>query len=388
MQKANVSFWEFENSHVTTSGAHVVPTLKNDGKLRKGCIDEAPVVVSVLKLTTALARSGATLAPDQRTGFWRSLAAYARIREACLWSGNELHAQPHLLRTLRDSSRTALAGDLGQAMTWLYATEKLKMSAVVDFGAGCGLLAAPIPGPKAFDKRPDFMAARGALTSIVLLESKGMILEQASDASWRSGLEDGLEQTAAGAKWLKSHGSAAVVANKYAITFGLVEKGPSLAVVVDPPEEPGVELETNQRLALLRHHVANWAVAAGEFELAAALVDSEKARESIRLVDSLPEDERFGVPLRLGMRSRNLPWFCYGGPIHFISSDLIRAVAENSLEGALSAIATFNDRSRPRMKALSAPETVEHTDDDEIVALPDGTGAEWWPSGSEIEGPG
>lgn len=247
MEKGTVSFWEFENSHVTTSGARVVPRPKNGGKLRKGCLGMVPVVVNTLKLTMALARSGATLAPDQRTGFWRALGAYARIREACLWHGDELRARPHLLQTLRDSSRTALAGDLGQAMTWLYATEKLKMSAVVDFGVGCGLLATPVPGPKTFNKRPDFMAAKGALTAVILLESKGMILEQASDTSWRGGLADGLEQTAAGCDWLKLHGSATVVANKYAVSFALVEKGPSLAVVVDPPEDTGTELDACDR---------------------------------------------------------------------------------------------------------------------------------------------
>lgn len=387
MPKASVSFWEFENSHVIKSGAHVVPTLKSDGRFRKGCLGEIPVVVSRLKLVMALARSGATLAPDQRTGFWRALAAYARIREACLWSGNELHAQPHLLNTLRDSSRTALAGDLGQAMTWLYATEELKMCAVVDFGVGCRLLAAPIPGPKAFNKRPDFMAAKGALTKIVLLESKGMILKQANDASWRSGLEDGLSQTTEGTNWLKSHGSAAVVANKYAVSFGLVEKGPSLAVVVDPPGESGRELDAIQQLDLLRHHTANWALAAGEFELAAALVDPEQGSERRRLVNLMPEVEQRGITVKLGVRSRIPPWLWYGAPIHFISSDLIRAVADNSLEGALEAIAAFNNRSSLTVEAPSTSEAVGNTEDDGVVVLPDGTGAEWSPYDSEMEGP-
>lgn len=387
VQKGTVGFWEFENSHVTTRGARVVPRTTNSGKLRKGCLREVPVAVSALKLTMALARSGATLAPDQRTGFWRALAAYARIREACLWQGNELRARPHLLQTLRDSSRTALAGDLGQAMTWLYATEKLKMSAVVDFGVGCGLLAAPVPGPKTFNKRPDFMASKGALTDVVLLESKGMILRQASDTSWRGGLVDGLEQTAAGCDWLKRHGSAAVVANKYAVSFGLVEQGPSLAVVVDPPEETGPELDAPRQLALLRHHVASWALAAGEFELAAVLVAPEQTRERMRLVESLPESDRHGVAVKLGIQSRRLPLLRNVGPVHLISSDLIRAVAQNNLEGALGAIAAFNDGLRADVSTRRTPETVGRPDDDGLVALPDGTGAEWWPGGT-IEEPG
>lgn len=388
MEKGTVGFWEFQNAHVTTSGARVVPRLKSGGKLRKGCLGVDPIVVHALKLTMALARSGATLAPDQRTGFWRAMAAYARIREACLWKGNELRAQPHLLQTLRDSSRTALAGDLGQAMTWLYATEKLKMSAVVDFGVGCGLLAAPVPGPKTFNKRPDFMAATGALTNVVLLESKGMILEEASNTSWRGGLVDGLEQTTAGSDWLALHGSAALVTNKYAVSFGLVEKGPSLAVVVDPPEETGPQLDPLKKLVLLRHHAASWALAAGEFELAAALVAPEQTRERLRLVESLPEDERHGVAVKLGIQSRRVPRFWNVGPVHLISSDLIRAIAENNLEGALGAIAAFNERPGADVMTRRIPETVDRMDDYGFVALPDGTGAEWWPIGGMMEGPG
>ncbi|KRA54560.1 hypothetical protein ASD77_08195 [Pseudoxanthomonas sp. Root65] len=272
-------------------------------------------------------------------------------------------------------------------MTWLYATEGLKMSAVVDFGAGCGMLKAPIPGPKAFNKRPDFMAAKGTFKNVVLLESKGMILKQSSDVSWRSGLAHGLEQTAAGTSWLKSHGAAAVVANEYAVTFGLVENGPSLAVVVDPSEEPGLELGDIEKLALLRHHTANWALAAGQFELAVALVDPEQTRGSIQLVDAMPEVEWRGLTVKLGVQVRSLPWPWYRGPTHFISSNLIRAVARNNLDAALAAIAAFNDSSKPKMKALSTPEAVVPSDDDEIVTLPDGTGAGWWLFDSEIEGP-
>ena len=42
-----------------------------------------------------------------------------------------------LIGHLRDSTRTALAGDLGQAFTWLLAVEHFKNTAVVDFGRGC-----------------------------------------------------------------------------------------------------------------------------------------------------------------------------------------------------------------------------------------------------------
>ncbi|WP_146165859.1 hypothetical protein [Stenotrophomonas panacihumi] len=343
--------------------------------------------MNALKLTMALARSGATLAPNQRTGFWRALSAYARVREACLWQGNELRAQPHLLQTLRDSSRTALAGDLGQAMTWLYATEKLKMSAVVDFGVGCGLLAAPVPAPKAFNKRPDFMAATGALKDVVLLESKGMILEHASGTSWRSGLADGLEQTTAGVDWLNLHGSTAVVANKYAVSFGLVEKGPSLAVVVDPPAKTGTELDAPKQLALLRHHAASWALAAGEFELAAALVDPEQTRERMQLVELLPEVGRHGVAVKVGLQSRRERWYEHVRPVHFISSDLIRAVARNDLEGALAAIAAFNSRPGTSANTREMFGIVDRTEEEGFVALPDGTAAEWWPVDGMIRGP-
>lgn len=383
MKKGVVTFWEYDRTHVNTMRAHVLPSAAGSGRLRKGCLNSSDVVVGDLKLSVALARSGATLAPDKRVGFWRAMAAYARVREACLWQGNELRARPHLLATLRDSSRTALAGDLGQAITWLYATEKLKMSAVVDFGTGCGLLSTPAPAPKSFNKRPDFMASKGPIKNIVLLESKGVIVKQASDVSWRSDLVEGLGQTAAGAGWLSSHGSSAIVMNKYAIGFGLVETGPSVAVVVDPPERADSSIGDDMSLAFLRNHVSNWALAAGQFRLAVALERPGATREKHDRVDQLHDVEVQGKRMKGGRYSGVHPPFCPVGPIHLISTDLIHAIARDDLDGALDAISSFNT-------PLTGGDSIElepQGDEAELIEdgpfgrrsflLPDGTGATW-----------
>lgn len=54
----------------------------------------------------------------------------------------------------------------------------------------------------------------------------------------------------------------------------------------------------------------------------------------------------------------------------------------------MPAIAAFNDELGADFRTRSKPKTVDRTDDDGFVALPDGTGAEWWPADGMIEGPG
>jgi hypothetical protein len=172
---AQLDVWEFASSHVRKRKTHVVPGWTPAGNFRSGIVAKHRLTVAPTKMMAALARSGATLSPDATVGFWRGAGAVARFQESCAKSGVNMIATPGLLDHLRDSTRTALAGDLGQAFAWLLALEHFNNAAVVDFGRGCTLLNPPVPRPISSDSRPDFMALAAPSSKIALFESKGTI---------------------------------------------------------------------------------------------------------------------------------------------------------------------------------------------------------------------
>lgn len=351
--KAELDVWEFESAHVTTPRTHVVPGLTAAGKLRKGIKHRHRLEVGPVKMMAALARSGATLSPDATVGFWRAAGAAARFQEACTRSGRNMLATAGLIGHLRDSTRTALAGDLGQAFTWLLAVEHFKNTAVVDFGRGCSLLSPAVPGPGLGDQRPDFMASSVPWTKIALFESKGTIQTSLDEVQWRDGLAGGLDQTSSGDRWLTAHGQAGVVSQQLAVSFALVEQPCSAAAFADPEDPTPGELPASSRLALVRAHFGAWAAAGGGVALAERLWHPEVAASVLEeSIAPLPTVVLRNRPMRLlmpdeplgGLPALRFPFFpypLYAPTLHLVDEAVLQAVATGELDLIAESIDAF-----------------------------------------------
>jgi len=303
-------------------------------------------------MMAALARSGATLSPDATVGFWRAAGAAARFQEACTRSGRTMVATAGLIGHLRDSTRTALAGDLGQAFTWLLAVEHFKNTAVVDFGRGCSLLSPAVPRPGLGDKRPDFMASSVPWTKIALFESKGTIQTSLDEVQWRDGLAGGLAQTSSGDTWLTAHGQAGVVSQQLAVSFALVEQPGSAAAFADPEDPTPGELPASSRLALVRAHFGAWAAAGGGVALAERLWRSEVAASIIEeSIAPLPTVVLRNRRMRLlmpdelpaGPPALWFPFFPYSqcATLHLVDEAVLQAVATGELNLIAESIDAF-----------------------------------------------
>lgn len=340
---ATLDVWEFYSTHVATPHTKVVPGVTASGALRKGIKARHSLKVGPLKMTAALARSGATLSPNEAAGFWRALGAVARFQEACTISNGQMMATAGLLDLLRDSTRTALAGDLGQAFSWLLAIEHFKNSAVVDFGRGCSLLSPGVPSPGLNVSRPDFMASSAPWAKISLFESKGTIRTSLDDVDWRDGLVGGLAQTKSGATWLANHNYAGAVSQQLAVVFALIEGSSSAAAFADPEDSTPDELPASTRLALVRAHFGAWAAAGGSLDLAADLwnptVESSSLRERIEWLEEVSFRER--PMLLIPETPPGLSLSPFGPTLHLVDAAALRALGAGDLSEVSECIETF-----------------------------------------------
>lgn len=376
--KATLDVWEFDSAHVTTPGTHVVPGLTLGGKLKKGIKNRHRVDVGPVEMMAALARSGATLSPNATVGFWRAAGAAARFQEACRRSGGDMLATAGLIGHLRDSTRTSLAGDLGQAFTWLLAVQHFNNTAVVDFGRGCSLLSPAVPGPGHGNQRPDFMASPVPWTKIALFESKGTIMERLGKVKWRDGLAEGLDQTSSGDKWLSNHGQAGLVSQELAVYFALVEQSGSAAAFADPEDPTPGELPVSSRLALVRAHFGAWAAAGGGVALAERLWHPEVAVSVLEeRTAPLPTVMLRNRPMRLlmpdglpgGPLARRFP-FLLGLPcaptLHLIDEAVLRAVVLGEIDQIAESVDGFR-------RAFEQPGGDDAEDAGERATFADGT---------------
>lgn len=353
--------WEFEESQVLAPLAHVVPGITKTGRPRAGGKGRRRLHLSPCMLAVGLARSGATLAPNEPVGFWRAQAAFARVQEACIEFRGELRATPDPLHLLRDSTRTGLAGELGQAITWLFAVCELKLPHIMDFGRACSQVL-NIPSPGANDTRPDYLAA--SRNAAVILESKGMIHLHTDNTQWKPSLRTGLLQTNAGSDWISRHGCSIPVSNEYAVAFALVEKDRSEVAFVDPQIHDG-SLSNRHAQRFMRGHIAAWAASSGLMPLAVLL----NALGDDRLMFDHGMDERSVAGRRMYASPRRLPVNEDYSMESLIDADLLDATLAGDGERALEAIRGF----QRGLRGVGPRSMQVWREFPNFVALPDGT---------------
>jgi hypothetical protein len=290
------------------------------------------------------------------------MGATGRFQEACERQGHALHATPDITLTLRDSSRTALAGDLGQAITWLLAIDHFKNNAVVDFGRGCQIISKSCPVPGSSNTRPDFMASAAAAPwgCVSLFESKGTITKKIKNSGWCTDIKNGLAQTLAGEMWLSNNGHKGIVSKKLSVAFALAEEEPSKIVFADPEEQVHQPLTRDTQIALIRNHFGAWASAGGALELAEAMYTGVTGTELLRLIDDLPtimfRDRRMKVALP-GIAMRFHP--CFPG-FHAADEVILRDLSEENLDGLASSVESFRNlmmRTKDQYQTLFADGT-------------------------------
>lgn len=330
---------EYESAHASTRHSHLLPGLWPSGKMRKGSIAVHDISVTPGKIIGAFARSGATLCSNSTIGFWRAAGATARFQEAVRRVKTEVRASENLIASLRDSTRTALSGELGQAMTWLLAIDHFCSSSVIDFGNGCTQLGVVSPGPE--DMRPDFMASIIPFFGVALFESKGSIINSTSKFRWAPDIKYGLTQTGAGRDWLAVHGIPGYVSRELSVSFALSETDASTIVFADPDEPQVKPLTDSQKLAFLRSHFAAWATAGGALNLARALYGDRSGSDIIKMVNDLPRIERGGRGMLVASVDTRIDYLTLGRISHGADEGVLRAVAEGNLDSYVEELRKF-----------------------------------------------
>lgn len=350
----SLDLWEIRSAQVRRPKTHVVPAAGRSG-VRCHALSVSPVA-----LAAAIARSSVTRAPDVLTGLWRFVSAFAALQAGVEERAGRLHARSGLTADLRDSTRTAWSGAVGQGLCWHAALTHFRNGQVIDFGAGCAKLLPPVPPPAPNDKRPDFMATADGFRSLSLFESKGMTATSRAAISWKADLRAALLQTAAGRARLKANGHGGAVTHEFATAFALLEQDPSFATYADPDNPESTPLPPESRHLLMREHYAAWAFAGGAIPL------GERLREGDQLaLDDLHQMDRYGRRFYI-LPPAGWPSFWRGGPIlHAIDLGVADKMAglqdadaiEVARAGYLHAVANY----------------VPPAERDADVLLPDGT---------------
>jgi len=345
----NIDVWEFHSRHVKTKNSHVKPGFRKGKKLRKGMKSHCRLRLTPLKLATALARSGTTLAPGEPTGFLRTLRSYLQVQEFCTGSNRTLGAAPSTLRKLRDSTRTALAGEFGQALTWLIASEHFKQSTIVDFGRGCSLLTPQVPPPGSSDRRPDYLTSSAGLDEVSIFESKGSLALTVDDVNWKEGIVTGLAQAEEGRKRLRANNFNGTIKRELAVSFALTEDSRSTVVFADPEDDDNTPLPESSRRPLALEHLASWASAGGASSVAELFRSASPQSPLIPIIDEWPTVElgsrkmKLLVPPPLITRESEVfpPWPT--DTLQLIDGQILRSVVTGDLSSSADAISSYRE---------------------------------------------
>lgn len=268
---AHVPFVSVSDTKVTSKGTRVAPT-KWPGHGSPAQNPDFILKVSPLGLAVAVARSGVCSWQNGGDGlllFFHAQQAVSRVLACTDFSNNqELRARPGLHSLRRDSDRTSIASEFGQALSWLVAMKEWKASALVDFETVESALPFPSLRSGRSKKKPDFAAFRGA--SMFLLECKGALRKGHDKAPWKEALKKADAQLKSG----RSHLARFVHPNEEAATsFVLSETKRSRGVFFcrkpPPPAQSRGTQPSEQRI--LAKHYWYWALSAGDIELAEVL---------------------------------------------------------------------------------------------------------------------